>query len=131
MTTEASRVVRPSGPRSLRDVLGVFRRGPGDPSCRVDGGAWWFAWRTPQGPVTLRLDARAGVGEVAASAWGSGAQWMLDRVPDLLGERDDPTGFVAHHEPVARAWRAHPGWRVPRTGLVVQALVPTIIDRLA
>ncbi len=125
----ARRLVRASRPVPLGAVLGILRRGAGDPTCRQDSGRWWFAWRTPTGPVTLCLEPRAEPAQVAATAWGSGADWMLERVPDLLGERDDPTGFVAHHEPVAAAWRAHSGWRVPRTGMVVQALVPTIIEQ--
>ena len=80
--------------------------------------------------MTLRLEAAAPVTrEVRATAWGSGAAWMLERVPDLLGERDDPTGFETHHRAVADAWRAFGGWRVPRSGLVVQALVPAVIEQ--
>ena len=123
-TGGTERVVSPSRPVPLGAVVGIFRRGGGDPTSRRDDGGWWFAWRTPDGPVTLRLTAAPSAGEVTASAWGSGAAWVLERVPDLLGERDDPAAFVAHHPLVAQAWRRFPGWRVPRSGLVVQALVP-------
>ena len=129
-TAPMTRVVRMSRPVPLGAVLGIFRRGAGDPTSHRDTGGWWFAWRTPDGPVTLRLEATASVvSEVTATAWGSGAMWMLERVPDLLGERDDPTGFEAHHPQVADAWRAFGGWRVPRSGLVVQALVPSVIEQ--
>ena len=129
-TAPMTRVVRMSRPVPLGAVLGIFRRGAGDPTSHRDTGGWWFAWRTPVGPVTLRLEATASVvSEVTATAWGSGAMWMLERVPDLLGERDDPTGFEAHHPQVADAWRAFGGWRVPRSGLVVQALVPSVIEQ--
>ena len=129
-TAPMARVVRMSRPVPLGAVLGIFRRGAGDPTSHRDTGGWWFAWRTPDGPVTLRLVATASVvSEVTATAWGSGAMWMLERVPDLLGERDDPTGFEAHHPQVADAWRAFGGWRVPRSGLVVQALVPSVIEQ--
>ena len=110
-------------------VVSIFRRGGGDPTSRRDDGGWWFGWRTPDGPVTLRLVAAPDAGEVTASAWGGGAPWALERVPDLLGERDDPTGFTPLHPPVADAWRVFPGWRVPRSGLVVQALVASIIEQ--
>ncbi len=50
-------------------------------------------------------------------------------MPDLLGEHDDATGFVPLHPPVADAWRRFPGWRVPRSGLVVQALVASVIEQ--
>jgi len=124
-----SRVVRTSRPVPLGAVVSTFRRGGGDPTSRRDDAGWWFGWRTPDGPVTLRLTSAPSAGEVAASAWGSGAGWLLERVPDLLGERDDPSGFVAHHALVAQEWRRFPGWRVPRSGLVVQALVASIIEQ--
>ena len=128
--TPLTRLVRTARPVPFGAVLGVFRRGGGDPTSHRDGGGWWFAWRTPDGPVTLRLAAAGPVAsEVTATAWGSGAAWMLDQVPDLLGERDDPEGFPTHHGAVADAWRAFPGWRVPRSGLVVQALVPSVIEQ--
>ena len=124
------RVVRTSRPVPLAAVLSVFRRGGGDPTSHRDQHGWWFASRTPAGPVTLRLEAPAPVAtEVTATAWGSGAAWALDQVPALLGEHDDPTGFETHHPQVADAWRAFGDWRVPRSGLVVQALVPSIIEQ--
>lgn len=123
------RLVLASRPVPLGSVVGILRRGAGDPTSHRDAGRWWFAWRTPDGPVTLVLEPTSAAEEVSATAWGSGAGWALEQVPDLLGERDDPTGFVAHHDPVAQSWRANPGWRVPRTGLVVQSLVPSIIEQ--
>ena len=127
--TPTQRVLRPSRPVPLGAVVGIFRRGAGDPTSRRDDGGWWFAWRTPDGPVTLRLTAVPASSEVSGTAWGPGAAWMLDRLPDLLGERDDPTGFEPLHPPVSDAWRVFPGWRVPRSGLVVQALVPSVIEQ--
>jgi len=47
----------------------------------------------------------------------------------MLGDRDDTTGFVAHHPLVAEAARRFSGWRVPRTGLVLEALIPSIIEQ--
>jgi 3-methyladenine DNA glycosylase/8-oxoguanine DNA glycosylase len=128
-STPTTRVVRARRPVPLGAVLSPFRRGGGDPTSRRDDGGWWFGWRTPDGPVTLRLTMLASTSEVSATAWGSGAAWSLERVPDLLGERDDPAGFVPLHPPVADAWRVFPGWRVPRSGLVVQALVASIIEQ--
>ena len=46
------RVVRTSRPVPLGAVVGTFRRGGGDPTSRRDDHGWWFAWRTPDGPVT-------------------------------------------------------------------------------
>ncbi|MFQ6172048.1 DNA-3-methyladenine glycosylase family protein [Oryzobacter sp. R7] len=126
----AVRVVTASRPVPLGAVVGIFRRGGGDPTSRRDDGGWWFAWRTPDGPVTLRLAVRAPVAaEVTAQAWGPGSAWALEQVPALLGEHDDPAGFEARHPLVAEEWRRFPGWRVPRSGLVLEALVPTIIEQ--
>ena len=36
---------------------------------------------------------------------------------------------MAHHPQVALAARRFPGWRVPRTGLVIEALVPAILEQ--
>jgi 3-methyladenine DNA glycosylase/8-oxoguanine DNA glycosylase len=79
--------------------------------------------------VTLRLAVRADLASVEATAWGAGAGWVLESVPSMLGASDDDTGFVAHHRQVALAARRFPGWRVPRTGLVLEALVPAILEQ--
>ena len=90
---------------------------------------WWLARRTPNGPGTLLVHERPSLGEVEATAWGSGAGWLLETLPSLLGEEDDDTGFVAHHPRVAEALRRHRGWRVPRSCLVLESLVPAAIEQ--
>jgi 3-methyladenine DNA glycosylase/8-oxoguanine DNA glycosylase len=115
-------------------VLGALRVGRGDPTFREDpGGTIWRGIRTPQGPSTLCLSVVAGsqIGATAieATAWGAGAQWVLASVPTMLGDLDDVTGFVAHHSQVAEAARRFSGWRVPRTGLVLEALVRSVISQ--
>ena len=89
-----------------------------------------FKWRAAL-PVVRELGQRAVVtsstgNHGAAVAWGSGAGWMVDRVPGLLGEHDDPSGFTCHHPPVADAWRAHAGWRVPRSALLALLSSPQL-----
>lgn len=127
---DLTRTYRPSRPLQLGSVVRIFRRGAGDPTSWSDRSRTWvFAWRVPTGPVTLRLVDRARDGEVEAEAWGEGAEWILDRLPALLGEDDDDAGFVAHHDVVAEARRRFDGWRVPASGLVVQALIPTVIEQ--
>lgn len=119
----------PGYPLDLRLTLGPLLRGRGDPTQVVDSaGRWWRACRTPEGVATLVL-ARSGE-QVHARAWGPGADWLLRGVPDLLGVRDTPQDFVAHHVSVADAARRHPGLRVPRTGLVMESLVPAILEQL-
>ena len=39
----------------------------------------------------MRSDADGS--HVESRAWGPGAAWMLDGLPDLLGAADDPEGF--------------------------------------
>ena len=110
-------------------VIGGLRRGGGDPTFRRDpDGTIWRGIRTPQGPSTLRLRLVARTA-VEATAWGPGAEWALDSVPAMLGGQDDATGFVAHHPLVAEAARRFSGWRVPRTGLVLESLIPSIIEQ--
>ncbi|MDF2146449.1 DNA-3-methyladenine glycosylase [Knoellia sp. p5-6-4] len=124
------RVWRPRRPVSLGAILTVFRRGSGDPTFETDQGqGWWLGLPTTLGPATLRLQARPTDDEVVARAWGPGAQWVLDQVPALLGDGDDADGFVAHHPQVARARAQYAGWHVPRSGLVMHALVPAVIEQ--
>ena len=122
---------RPGRAVSPHLVLGVFRRGPGDPTFRIaPDGSVVRALRCPDGsPVTLQIRARPDRGEVTATAWGPGAAWVIERLPDLLGAQDDDSGFAAHHEQVALARTRFPGWRVPRSGLVLDAAVPAVIEQ--
>ena len=111
-------------------TLSVLRRGSADPTFRVDpDGSVWRGIRTPEGTATLRLRSRPAEGRVQATAWGSGADWALHSVPALLGCEDDPTGFVPRHRVLVDAHRRRPHWRVCRTGLVMEALVPAIIEQ--
>lgn len=114
-------------PLDVNRTLAPFVRGAGDPTSERGRDGWWFAWTTPEGTVALHL-AEDG-GDVLASAWGEGGAWMLDRVPDLLGGRDDPSGFTPQHDLVARAWAQMSGWRVPANGLVAQMLVCSVLEQ--
>jgi 3-methyladenine DNA glycosylase/8-oxoguanine DNA glycosylase len=87
------------------------------------------AVQTPDGVGTLHLACRTGSSEVHAQAWGPGARWLLDSVPSLLGDGDDPSAFVPHHDLVADAWRRFSHWRVPRSGLLFDALAPAVIEQ--
>jgi 3-methyladenine DNA glycosylase/8-oxoguanine DNA glycosylase len=150
-------------PLSLRLTLLVHRRGPGDPTFRVDErGAIWRTSLTPDGPGTLRLirirtgagDARgsessatgaaaaaaftsaadcaadsAAVTGIRASAWGAGGAWLLDALPDLLGANDDPAAFQPAHPRLRDLVRQLPGLRISRTGRVMEALVPAVLEQ--
>ena len=119
----------PPEPYDLLGSLDVLRRGPYDPACRrTADGALWRATRTPQGPATLRV-RREGDGRVRATAWGPGAEWALETLPGFLGAQDDPAAFVPRHRLVAESLRRHRGLRLIRTGLVFEALVPSILEQ--
>jgi 3-methyladenine DNA glycosylase/8-oxoguanine DNA glycosylase len=116
---------------NVHATLCSLQRGGGDPTYRRDpDGTLWRTCRTSAGPATLRLVTRRSDGEVLAAAWGPGADRVLEQVPALLGASDDMVGFEPAHPRIAAAWHRHPGWRVPRTGLVLEALVPAVIEQL-
>jgi hypothetical protein len=114
-------------PLDLGATLSVLRRGRGDPSFRLDGTGAWRATRTPDGPATLHL-VHAG-DRVEAEAWGPGAAWALEAAPGVVGAGDDPSGFAPAHPVLVDLHRRHPGLRVVRTGRVLEALVPTILEQ--
>jgi 3-methyladenine DNA glycosylase/8-oxoguanine DNA glycosylase len=110
-------------------ILGAHRRGAGDPTYRVlADGAHVRGIRTPEGPVTLLVAARPDAGEVTGRAWGPGSDWALDRLPRMLGADDDPAGFEPP-EALAATWRHYRNWRLGATDLVMESLVPTIIEQ--
>ncbi len=127
--TERGRTWRPDWPCPVARILGQSRRGPGDPTYRIDGARHWRGLRTPDGPVALLVEPRPSESVVEARAWGPGAAWALDSLPGLLGADDDPSGFEPRHPLVAQALRHHPHWRLGRTDLVLEALVPAIIEQ--
>ncbi|WP_088313732.1 DNA-3-methyladenine glycosylase [Kineosporia sp. R_H_3] len=135
MTNEGGpgfRVWRPGREVAVGATLATLRRGGGDPAYRLQpDGVVWRATRTPDGAALLRLEPRPADGEVLAHAWGPGAGWVLDGVPELLGAADDPTGFVPRpeHPRLVAAWRARPGWRVPRTRAVFEALAAACLEQ--
>jgi 3-methyladenine DNA glycosylase/8-oxoguanine DNA glycosylase len=124
------RTWRPGRLVDVHRTLGTLRRGRADPCYRVTpDGAVWRATRTPEGVATLRLGVRRDDGVVETAAWGPGAGWLLESVPALLGEDDDPAGFVPRHPLLCAAAVRFAGWRVCRTGLVLESLVPAILEQ--
>lgn len=124
------RIWRPDWPCPAGQILSVTRRGPGDPTYRIDeAGRHWRGIRTPEGPAALMVEPRPGDGDVRAEAWGEGADWALSRLPAMLGADDDPSGFEPRHPVLVEAQRRHPHARIGRTGLVMEALVPAIIEQ--
>lgn len=87
----------------------------------------WRASRTPDGPGTLRVALRDGV--VRGEAWGPGAGWLLEHLPGLLGADDDPEAFEPRHRVVALTRHRRPGLRLTRTGLVMESLIPSVLEQ--
>jgi 3-methyladenine DNA glycosylase/8-oxoguanine DNA glycosylase len=122
------RVWQPGFALDLGAVLSPFGRGGGDPTFRrIPGGAIFFAANTPAGPGTLGV-TRSG-GDVHAEAWGDGASFLLDGLPDMLGASDDDSDFVSHHDIVAEARRRMPGLRLGSSGRVWDVLVPAVLEQ--
>jgi 3-methyladenine DNA glycosylase/8-oxoguanine DNA glycosylase len=116
----------------VRVTLGVQGRGKGDPTYRVDeAGAIWRTSLTPHGPATIRVlpSAPASTG-VRAQAWGPGAEWLLGALPGALGLYDDVSGFDPSEHPLIRdSARSNPGFRLGRSGRLMEALVPAILEQ--
>ena len=122
---------RPGRPVDVRATLGPLRRGGGDPTFRTDDAGLWRTARTPLGPATQLLTVTAD--GVECRCWGPGADWMLETLPELLGAADEGAPEfepLSETHPVLRdSWRRHRGWRVPRSNLVVETLVPSVLEQ--
>lgn len=132
LASDASARWAPGRPVPLRAILGPLRRGLGDPTWTVHDGAIWRGVLTPDGPATVRVwrepegpDADRG----CLQAWGSGAAWCAAALPDWLGAQDDVGDFEVHHDVLRNVARRSRHWRVGRTGLVLEALVPAVLEQ--
>ncbi|WP_372510869.1 DNA-3-methyladenine glycosylase family protein [Mycobacterium montefiorense] len=123
------RIVTFPGAVSFGHTLAPLRRGPADPCFRVPGdGTIWRTSLLPSGPVTARL-RRVAVAAAHCEAWGSGAAEFVERLPALLGACDDASDFVPTHPTVAAAYGRVPHLRLGRTGQVLEALIPAVIEQ--
>lgn len=116
------------GPASPSTTLSPQRRGPGDPCYQLVDGAIWKTSLLPSGPVTARIVTSART-TVECEAWGDGAAEFLERLPALLGVHDDATGFAPEEPTIAAAHRRVPHLRLGRTGQVLEALVPAVLEQ--
>ncbi|MGN7799886.1 DNA-3-methyladenine glycosylase family protein [Leifsonia sp. 22587] len=127
---DAETVYRPSGPLDMPGTLALLARGPYDPTSAWDLRGMWRTWRTPHGAATLRIHRPSPDGSVAAAAWGPGAGWAIAAVPGLLGRDDDWSGLDVSGHPLLRDSRhRNPGLRLARTGRMLEALIPAIIEQ--
>jgi len=115
-------------PLDLAATLGPLRHGQADRTAQLGTHEAWLAFRTPSGPAALHL-ALDGPSTLLAEAWGAGAEAAIGGVPALIGDGDEPDRLVCRHPILRDLQRRHRGLRLPRTGRVVHALVPTILEQ--
>jgi 3-methyladenine DNA glycosylase/8-oxoguanine DNA glycosylase len=114
-------------PLDLARTVGPLRRGPGDPTMRVTAGEVVRAWRTPEGPATVRLTKAPNT--LHAQAWGPGADAALEAAPGLAGLEDRPEELVPADALVGRLGRTLAGIRLTRTASILDVLVPTVLEQ--
>ena len=123
-----STLYSPAEPVSLSATLRPLRRGYSDPTFRTDVAGVWRTVQTPHGGATLHL-ARNPDG-IAATAWGEGAAWAIEGVPELLGSGDDWSELDVSTVPLlADSLRRNPGLRLTRTRQVFEMLVAAILEQ--
>ena len=126
---KSARTVTFAGVASFGHTLAPLRRGSLDPCFRAPGdGTIWRTSLLSTGPVTARI-SRAAPNAAHCVAWGSGAEEFVETLPALLGADDDASGFVPRDPTVAAAHRRVPHLRLGRTGLVLEALIPAVIEQ--
>jgi 3-methyladenine DNA glycosylase/8-oxoguanine DNA glycosylase len=124
-----ARTVTFPGAVSFGHTLAPLRRGPRDPCFRLPGdGTIWRTSLLASGPVTARF-SRAAPDAAECVAWGDGAEQFLDMLPALLGADDDASDFVPRHPTVVAAQQRLPHLRLGRTGQVLEALIPAVIEQ--
>ena len=84
--------------------------------------------RTADGPATVAFVQRRDAIDV--EAWGPGADLVLADAPAWLGlDEDRSTWKPGGHPLVDDLARRHPGIRIGRTGAVLEALIPAILEQ--
>jgi 3-methyladenine DNA glycosylase/8-oxoguanine DNA glycosylase len=126
---KSARTVKFPGVASFGHTLAPLRRGPRDPCFQMPGdGTIWRTSLLPTGPVAARI-SRAAPDAAHCEAWGNGAEEFVELLPAMLGADDDASDFVPRHPTVAAAHRRVPHLRLGRTGQVLEALIPAVIEQ--
>ena len=112
--------------RATMKPIGVY---PRDPTTRWTANSFAKAVLTPDGPGTMLL-GWDGRGTTTVEAWGSGADWLVDRAPHWVGLHDDLEGFdPALHPKISEWWRRHAGIRLPAAGVIWQELLLVLLGQ--
>jgi 3-methyladenine DNA glycosylase/8-oxoguanine DNA glycosylase len=128
-TPDAATTWHPSFATDVRLTLARLRRGATDPTQQIAAdGALWRTRLTVEGPASMRF-TQSDLHAITCEAWGEGAHAAVASASALVGGEDDPTGFVADHPRLHDAHRRFPGLRIPRTGLVMESLIPAILEQ--
>ena len=122
-----TRAFRLTAPVDLIRTLRPLRYGLGDPTIRLTATEVLRATRTCEGPATMHLRLRDDGVEVRA--WGPGAEIAVEQAPDLIGGSDRPEDLKTDHPVVRRLHRSMNGFRLCRSGALMEALVPTILEQ--
>ena len=122
---DARRPARPRASPSARCAAA-----PATPTFRITpDGSVWRASRTPAGPRHPAGRRRRG-GVAEARGLGAGRRrGCSTHCPDCSARRDDPAAFVPRHRLVHAAHRRRPGLRLTRTGLVLESLIPSVLEQ--
>lgn len=111
------------GPLDLRRTL----RPLGLSWARMDANGWWRAMRTPDGVATIRVWREEAA--VCARAWGSGRDWILDRLGRWVGAEDTGHAWEVDHPVISPLHRRRPGLRFGRTDLVFEAAMDAVVNQ--
>jgi 3-methyladenine DNA glycosylase/8-oxoguanine DNA glycosylase len=118
----------PAGPGTLRLTAGPVAAALGAGAAPVTGAGAASATGVAPPPAGIPGTGQPGT-YVQAAAWGAGARWLLASVPDLLGARDDPAALQPLHPGLRRLVQRFSGLRISRTGRVLEALVPAVLEQ--
>jgi 3-methyladenine DNA glycosylase/8-oxoguanine DNA glycosylase len=119
----------PEGPGTIRVAVARPAAGAAGPAPETLRPAPEAAGPAPGTAGPLAAARGPAVTVVRGSAWGPGASWLLRTLPAALGADDDPAGFDPVHRVLSQLARRHRGLRIGRTGLVMEALVPAVLEQ--
>ncbi len=122
-----SRTIPLDRPLDLRLTLAPHMRGTADPAMRLSRNGAIRATRTPDGPATIALTLDGT--RLHVEAWGPGADRALEGAPGLAGVEDGRDGFAPADRLLADLDRRMPGLRIGRSGAVLEALIPAILEQ--
>jgi 3-methyladenine DNA glycosylase/8-oxoguanine DNA glycosylase len=129
-------IVGPSVAHTLAALVPIG----GDPTTAGSPSSFWRATITPDGPGTINIRWRrdvAGSVHITHECFGPGAQWLDQRLDDLIGKNDD--GATWAPAPADRAdrpgcvvnetFRRHGPILIGRTSTPYHDLLPTVIGQ--